>query len=53
MHAIPRYEGAREWGGREFVDMGWPKVPDLGHAVVLEGKDLAALVEWLKDHFVA
>ena len=50
-HVIPRYEGAREWGGREFVDVGWPKVPDLAHAVALEGADLAALTEWLKACF--
>ena len=50
-HVIPRYEGAREWQGREFVDCGWPKVPDLGHAVALEGDDLPALVAWLKGHF--
>ncbi|PZQ53539.1 MAG: HIT family protein [Novosphingobium pentaromativorans] len=50
-HVIPRYEGAREWQGREFVDCGWPKVPDLGHAVALEGDDLAALVAWLKGAF--
>lgn len=50
-HVIPRYEGAREWSGREFVDCGWPKVPDLGHAVTLEGAELAALVEWLKAQF--
>ncbi|TCU52999.1 diadenosine tetraphosphate (Ap4A) HIT family hydrolase [Novosphingobium sp. PhB57] len=50
-HVIPRYEGAREWQGREFVDCGWPKVPDLGHAVALEGDDLSALVDWLKGHF--
>lgn len=50
-HVIPRYEGAREWQGREFVDCGWPKVPDLGHAVALEGADLDALVAWLKGHF--
>ena len=50
-HVIPRYEGSREWGGREFVDVGWPKVPDLGHAVALEGKDLAALTDWLKSSF--
>lgn len=50
-HVIPRYEGAREWQGREFVDVGWPKVPDLGHAVALEGEDLAALVAWLKSSF--
>lgn len=50
-HVIPRYEGTREWNGREFVDVGWPKVPDLGHAVALEGAELARLVEWLKGHF--
>lgn len=50
-HVIPRYEGAREWNGREFVDVGWPKVPDLGHAVALEGKELEALVAWLKGAF--
>lgn len=50
-HVIPRYEGAREWQGREFVDCGWPKVPDLGHAVALEGEGLEALVVWLKVYF--
>ncbi len=50
-HVIPRYEGAREWNGREFVDVGWPKVPDLGHAVALEGGELDALVDWLKGFF--
>ena len=52
-HVIPRYEGVREYGGREFVDVGWPKVPDLGHAVALEGEDLAALAEWLRAYFEA
>lgn len=55
-HVIPRYEGAREWpkgarSAREFFDDGWPKVPDLGHAVALEGADLAALTAWLKGYF--
>jgi len=55
-HVIPRYEGSREWpkdgaGAREFIDVGWPKVPDLGHAVALEGEELAALTEWLKASF--
>jgi diadenosine tetraphosphate (Ap4A) HIT family hydrolase len=55
-HVIPRYEGAREWPQgsahpREFVDVGWPKVPDLGHAVVLEGDELGALTAWLKAGF--
>ena len=50
-HVIPRYEGAREWNGREFVDVGWPKVPDLGHAVALEGDELDALRAWLTQAF--
>ena len=50
-HVIPRYEGARDWNGREFVDVGWPKAPDLGHAVALDGAELAELVEWLKRSF--
>lgn len=50
-HVIPRYEGSRDWNGREFVDVGWPKVPDLGHAVALEGAELDALVNWLKGSF--
>ena len=50
-HVIPRYAGTREWQGREFVDVGWPKLPDLGHAVALEGDELADLVDWLKQAF--
>ena len=50
-HVIPRYEGAREWNGREFVDVGWPKVPDLGHAVALAGEELEEFTAWLKGFF--
>lgn len=57
-HVIPRYEGAREWpkgerNAREFVDVGWPKVPDLAHAVELSAEELAQLVEWLKASFAS
>lgn len=50
-HVLPRYEGARLWRGREFVDVGWPKLPDLGHAVLLEGAELTEMVEWLRGYF--
>lgn len=50
-HVIPRYESAREWNGREFVDVGWPKVPDLGYAVALEGNELEQLAAWLGSTF--
>lgn len=36
-HVIPRYEGARSFGGQNFPDAGWPAVPQLGQAVTLDG----------------
>lgn len=52
-HVVPRYDGARQWNRRSFVDAGWPKVPDLAAAITLEGDELAALVDWLKGFFAA
>lgn len=48
-HVIPRYEGAREWQGRSFVDAGWPKVPDLAQAVALDEEAIEALALHLRD----
>lgn len=50
-HVIPRYEGERTWQGHSFVDAGWPKVPDLGKAISLDGVELNALTNWLKTYF--
>jgi diadenosine tetraphosphate (Ap4A) HIT family hydrolase len=33
-HVIPRYQGAREFGGMTFADAGWPGPPALEPAVV-------------------
>jgi diadenosine tetraphosphate (Ap4A) HIT family hydrolase len=52
-HVIPRYEGAREWGGLSFPDAGWPKTPELGSAVALDEGQIIAMVEWLKGHWPA
>ena len=50
-HVIPRYEGAREWGGVVFPDAGWPAVPQLGEAVKLDPAQRDALVAELKALF--
>ena len=50
-HIVPRYEGAREWGGVAFPDAGWPAVPQLGEAVKLEPAQREALVAELKALF--
>ncbi len=47
-HVIPRYEGSREWQGKQFPDAGWPKVPDLSAAVALSENDIADLVRQLQ-----
>ncbi len=50
-HVIPRYEGVREWRGREFVDVGWPKLPDLTNVVQLSDAERDGLIGELKDVF--
>lgn len=50
-HVIPRYEGERAWGGHDFVDAGWPKVPELGSAITLEPGEIATLAELLSARF--
>ena len=50
-HVIPRYDGVREWNGREFVDVGWPKLPDLGHAIALTDDEKTQLSEAIAAHF--
>lgn len=42
-HVIPRYEGAREHGGRSYPDAGWPAQPNLGAHVALDEDEAAAL----------
>lgn len=31
-HALPRYDGARDFAGRRWVDDGWPALPAFGEA---------------------
>lgn len=50
-HVFPRYDVARKWQGHEFADHGWPKAPDLTHAVTLDAKMLDGLVEELRASF--
>lgn len=47
-HVVPRYDGQRAWGGKEFVDAGWPGVPALGEAVTLAPSEIAQLVRDLR-----
>ncbi|MBA3511337.1 HIT family protein [Sphingomonas sp.] len=42
-HVIPRYSGAREWHGLDFVDQGWPGPADLKSAIKLSLDQISAL----------
>lgn len=50
-HVIPRYEGDRVWLGQAFVDAGWPKVPDLGSAILLDADEIKRLASELSGRF--
>ncbi len=47
-HVIPRYEGAREFGGASLVDAGWPGPPRLDQAVQFSAEIQQALVQALR-----
>lgn len=50
-HVLPRYEGERSAAGLTAIDAGWPGQPDLGQAVKLDDRQVAALAAWLKPYF--
>jgi len=42
-HVLPRYPGAREYGGHTFTDAGWPGPPALASHVALSEEEAKAL----------
>jgi diadenosine tetraphosphate (Ap4A) HIT family hydrolase len=50
-HVIPRYDGTRTRRGVDFADVGWPKVPALAEALVLNDAQIADMIAWLKGYW--
>lgn len=50
-HVIPRYTGARQIGGLDIADAGWPGPPDLKGAITLGPGQLADLTGRLVEKF--
>ena len=48
-HVLPRFDSDQEFGGATYSDPGWPAAPDLAAGPVLEGAEMAALVDELKN----
>lgn len=49
LHVIPRYAGARRFGGQEFADAGWPGPPQLDAAVSPDAAATEALLATLRE----
>ena len=47
-HVFPRYAGRRSVAGTSVTDSGWPGLPDLPSAVILDAASLEAVVRSLK-----
>jgi diadenosine tetraphosphate (Ap4A) HIT family hydrolase len=48
-HVIPRYDGERSHGPITIGDPGWPKMPSLGEAMILDAPQIALMTNWLKE----
>ena len=49
-HVLPRYSGERQFGGDDFVDKGWPAIPDLATTRHASEAIIEALrVSWHSD----
>jgi len=48
-HVLPRYEGVREKFGVDFVDTGFPGVPELSNYVEIDEKKIQTLINVLNE----
>jgi len=44
-HVIPRYDGARTFAGLEWVDNGWPALPEIGENQHADRLDLLQILQ--------
>jgi diadenosine tetraphosphate (Ap4A) HIT family hydrolase len=44
-HVIPRYEGTRSFGARDWVDNGWPALPVIGDSQHADDPGLLHLIQ--------
>ncbi len=50
-HVIPRYQNHRQWKNQSFVDLNWPKAPDLADAIHLSSEIEVELLVTLKNNW--
>jgi diadenosine tetraphosphate (Ap4A) HIT family hydrolase len=48
-HVIPRYAEIKQFNEQDFIDPGWPRVPDLGH----QNKTNTSTNQRIIDHIIA
>jgi diadenosine tetraphosphate (Ap4A) HIT family hydrolase len=47
-HVLPRYAETQVFEGAAFMDPGWPRAPDLGHAARIDDAVRATLIDRLR-----
>jgi diadenosine tetraphosphate (Ap4A) HIT family hydrolase len=48
-HVIPRYEEPKFFKELQFIDHGWPKLPDFGKSINLTDEQVTNLVNFLQS----
>lgn len=49
LHVVPRYSAPRAFDGVDFLDPGWPRMPDLTHSTATDDPLRGRLVGRLRD----
>ncbi len=52
-HVLPRYDGTEVFSGCEFLDKGWPGLPDLAYQPDVPVSVMKDLLDHLKRHWPA
>ncbi len=50
-HVIPRYDKLKQFNTQEFIDSGWPKVPDLSQANKTDTKTNQLIIDHITSYW--
>lgn len=50
-HVLPRYAQPKPFAGLEFIDVGWPEAPNLGHVNTTDSAVKQQIIEYLQSYW--
>lgn len=51
-HVIPRYQNSIMFSEKEWIDTGWPKLPDLSETIEEQNQIIFKIIEIIKNNLV-